>query len=117
MKSDLKDLETIIDQAQGNAKASLVIKNVTIFHLASGKMRRGDVAVCGGRIAGAGESYDGETEIDGSGLFAVPGFVDAHVHVESSMITPFEFERCVLRSVHKHIERCGVLEGVKILLS
>ena len=96
MESDWKDLKTIIDQAQGNVKASLVIKNVTVFHLAGGGMQRGDLAVCGDRIVGVGESYDGETEIDGSGLFAVPGFIDAHVHVESSMIPPFEFERCVL---------------------
>ena len=96
MKPHLKELEAIIDQAQGNVKASLVIKNVSIFCLSSGELRRGDIAVCGDRIVGAGESYDGETEIDGNGLFAVPGFIDAHVHIESSMIPPFEFERCVL---------------------
>ena len=96
MKPRFKELEAVIDQALGNTKGTLVIKNISIFHLATGEVRKGDIAVCGDRIAGVGESYDGETEIDGSGLFAVPGFIDAHVHVESSMIPPFEFERCVL---------------------
>ncbi len=96
MRRELEELEKIIDEAQGNTGASLVIKNVSIFHLTTGEMSRGDIAVCGDRIAGVGETYGGEREIDGSGLTAVPGFIDAHVHVESSMITPFEFERCVL---------------------
>ena len=40
--------------------------------------------------------YDGETVIDGDGRFAVPGFIDTHLHIESSLVTPFEFDRCVL---------------------
>lgn len=96
MKPGLGMLEKIIDEAQGNVPASLVIKNIAVFNLITGETVRGDIAVCDDRIVGVGETYDGEREIDGSGLTAVPGFIDAHVHVESSMITPFEFERCVL---------------------
>lgn len=93
---DLNSLKTIIAQAHGRNRADAVIKNVTIFNLILGDMQSGDIAVCGDRIVGVGERYDGEYEIDGSGLTAVPGFIDAHVHVESTMVTPFEFERCVM---------------------
>ena len=96
MKSTQDHLAELIDQAQGNKPASLVIRNVSIFSLITGRMEQGEIAVCGDRIIGIGGPYEGECEIDGSGMIAVPGFIDAHVHVESSMITPFEFERCVL---------------------
>ena len=89
-------LRKIIDRAQGREPASLVLKNVSVFHLTTGEIRREEIALCGDRIAGVGAGYEGEREIDCAGLFAVPGFIDAHVHVESCMVTPFEFERCVL---------------------
>lgn len=90
------DLKNLIDQAQGKQPASVVLKNVLVFYLTTGEIRREEIAICGDRIAGIGEGYEGEREIDCTGLFAVPGFIDAHVHVESCMVTPFEFERCVL---------------------
>src|SRR5215218_11078174 len=55
-----------------------------------------DIAVCGDTIVGTYGEYRGAREIDGAGRIAVPGFIDAHLHVESSLVTPFEFERCVL---------------------
>ena len=85
-----------IAQGLGSQKADLVVKGATIFHLATGELAAGDIAICGDRIVGVGESYDGVSEIDGAGLFAVPGFIDSHVHVESSMVTPAEFDRMVL---------------------
>lgn len=87
---------TIIEQAQGKHPASVVLKNVSVFYLTTGEIRREDIAICGDRIAGVGAGYEGGHEIDCTGLFAVPGFIDAHVHVESCMVTPFEYERCVL---------------------
>ncbi len=90
-------LKKIISQARGVEKADLVIRNVRIFYLTDGSFVTGDIAVCGDTILGAGsEKYDGCTVIDGSGLTAVPGFIDSHVHVESSMTTPYEFERMAL---------------------
>ena len=58
--------------------------------------RSTDIAICGDRIVGTYAAYRGEREIDGTGLFAVPGFIDTHLHVESSLVTPQEFDRCVL---------------------
>ena len=63
---------------------------------ARARWRRADIAVCGDRIVGTYETYSGATEIDGRGLFAVPGFIDSHVHFESSLVPPLEFDRCVV---------------------
>ena len=85
-----------IDQAMGREPADLVIKNVRWLNLVTGELVDGDIAICGDRIIGTYETYDGRIEIDGRGLTAVPGFIDAHVHVESSLVTPDEFDRCML---------------------
>ncbi len=85
-----------IDQALGREIADLVIKNTEYLSTATGELLHGDIAICGDTIVGVGEEYEGTTEIDGSCLTVVPGFVDAHFHLESSMLSPYEFERCVL---------------------
>jgi len=92
----IKDLEKRIDQAMGREKADLVIKNAMLLNVADGTQSVTDIAICDDKIVGTYESYDGKEEIDATGLYAVPGFIDAHVHVESSLITPYEFDRCVL---------------------
>lgn len=89
-------LARAIAQGRGAQPADVVIKHVGIFHLSTGELSTGDIAICGDRIVGVGEPYEGVLEIDGAGLTAVPGFIDAHVHVESSMVTPAEFDRMVL---------------------
>ena len=81
-----------IDQARGRTPADLVIKGVTLFNLVTGDLAETDIAVTGDTITGTYGRYDGSVEIDGRGLTAVPGFIDTHLHVESSLITPAEFE-------------------------
>ncbi|MBP2291711.1 adenine deaminase [Azospirillum rugosum] len=90
------ELKRRIGQALGEAKADLVIKNTRFLNVVTGEIAEGDVAVCGDRIVGTYESYDGVEEIDGRGLTVVPGFIDTHVHCESTCVTPQEFDRCVL---------------------
>ena len=90
-------LETCIDQAMGRQKADLVIKNTRFLNVVTGEIAAGDIAVCGDRIVGTYESYQGEQEIDGREVIAVPGFIDTHVHCESTLVTPYEFDRCVLQ--------------------
>lgn len=85
-----------IDQGRGVAPADLVIKNVDMLDVITGAVTRTDIAICGDRIVGTYDTYEGTAEIDGRGLFAVPGFIDTHLHVESSLVTPLEFDRCVL---------------------
>ncbi|EHH69108.1 adenine deaminase [Gluconobacter morbifer] len=85
-----------VAQGQGDDPADLVIRNVRLFDLVTGELVPTDIAICGDRIVGTYDSYEGKTVIDGRGRIAVPGFIDTHLHVESSLVTPFEFDRCVL---------------------
>lgn len=73
----------------------LVLKNGTIIDVKERKLIKGDLAVSKGKIAGIG-SFSGEQEVDCSGKYLCPGFIDAHVHIESSMATPLEFARAVM---------------------
>jgi adenine deaminase len=91
-----REFERIIDQGLGRVPADLVIKNATILDLVGAGTAQGDIAICGDRIVGVAETYRGVEEIDAAGRVAVPGFIDTHVHCESTLVTPREFERCVL---------------------
>ncbi len=96
MSDAIAHLSRAIEQGQGLAKADLVLKGGRVFNLVSGELVPGDVAVCGDRIVGTLGQYSGAREIDVRGKVIVPGFIDTHCHVESSLITPLEFDRCVL---------------------
>jgi len=85
-----------IDQGQGKAPADIVLKGGRLFDLVTGELREGDIAICGDTIVGTLEHYDGLEEIDVTGRIVVPGFIDTHLHIESSLVTPHEFDRCVL---------------------
>ncbi|NYZ11849.1 adenine deaminase [Azospirillum sp. RWY-5-1] len=89
-------LKRRIDQALGRDRADLVIKNTRFLNVVTGEIAESDIAVCGDRIVGTYDTYDGVEEIDGRGLTVVPGFIDTHVHCESTCVTPLEFDRCVL---------------------
>ena len=89
-------LERQIDQALGRHRADLVVRNARILNLVNGELQSGDIAVCGSTIVGTLDSYQGREEIDAQGRVAVPGFIDSHVHCESTLVTPGEFDRCVL---------------------
>jgi len=88
-------LETRIAQGKGDEPADLVLKGGTVWCMITGAKIPGDVAICGDKIVGIGADYSGTREIDVSGKLLVPGFIDTHLHIESSCITPFEFDRCV----------------------
>jgi adenine deaminase len=90
------DLRRAIRAGQGKEPADLVLKNARALDVISGAVTETDIAIVGDRIVGTYASYEGCAEIDCGGRFAVPGFIDTHLHIESSLVTPFEFERCVL---------------------
>ena len=92
----MTDLSRIIEQARGLTPADLVLKGGKVLDLVTGDLLVGDVAICGDTIAGICGAYSGQREIDVSGRILVPGFIDTHLHIESSLVTPFEFDRCVL---------------------
>ena len=91
----MADLETRIAQGRGDAPADLVLRGGQVLDLVTGEMLTGDVAICGDTIVGTCAQYEGRTVIDVSGLTLVAGFIDTHLHIESSLVTPFEFDRCV----------------------
>jgi adenine deaminase len=85
-----------IAQGAGREPADLVIRNVRLYDLITGALTPTDIAISGDRIVGTYATYEGKEVIDGGGRIAVPGFIDTHFHVESSLLTPLEYDRCVL---------------------
>lgn len=93
---DHSQLSKCILAGQGKVPADIVIRNVGLLDVVTGAVTVTDIAIVGDRIVGTHASYRGNIEIDGSGRFAAPGFIDTHLHIESSLVTPLEFDRCVL---------------------
>lgn len=89
-------MTNLINAARGIEKANLVIKNANIINVFSEEIHKGDIAIKDGMIAGIGENYSGEKEIDVNGAYVTPSFIDGHVHLESSMMLPKEFAKIVL---------------------
>lgn len=88
-------LEKYISAAAGREKAELVLKNAAYLDVFCGVIRKGDIAVVGGKIVGIG-SYEGEKELDVSNLIVLPGYIDGHVHIESSQLSPEEFASLIV---------------------
>ncbi len=118
----IHDISELVEIASGRKKAGLVLKNVHIVNVFTQEIQFGDIAVSGNRIAGIG-SYSGVEEVDLNGKYAVPGLIDGHMHLESSMVRPSEFARAVvprgtttvIADPHEIANVCG-LEGVRYLL-
>ena len=88
-------MEKLIMVARGKEKADIVFKNAKVFNVFIGDFIIGDVAICGNVVAGIG-NYKGEVEIDCTDKYITPGFIDAHVHIESSMLSPGEFAKTIV---------------------
>ena len=86
----------LIDCAAGRTPADLILKNAQIIHVYTGEISRGNVALIGNRIAGIGENYDGDKTIDLHGKYLAPGFIEGHIHIESSMLVPSQFAAAVI---------------------
>ena len=112
-----------IDQGRGIVPADLVLKGGRVFDLITGDLVETDVAICGDPIVGVFGSYTGRHEVDVRGRVLVPGFIDTHLHIESSLVTPFEFDRCVtphgvttaICDPHEIANVCG-LTGIRYFL-
>jgi adenine deaminase len=116
-------LASLIAQGRGLEPADLVLRGGRVFDLITGDLVETDVAVCGDTIVGVFGRYAGKREIDVTGRILVPGFIDTHLHIESALVTPFEFDRCVTpRGVttaicdpHEIANVCG-LAGIRYFL-
>ncbi|MGN0796350.1 MAG: adenine deaminase [Christensenellales bacterium] len=91
----LQKKQRVIDAASGRKKAELVLKNATFVNVFSDELQTSDIAVTEGLIVGIG-TYSGEKEIDMTGKIVCPGFIDAHIHLESGLAKPAEFAKAVL---------------------
>lgn len=96
MARQRRDFARLIDQGLGLEPADLVLKGGRFVNLVTDEIATGDIAIADGRIIGTYDDYRGAREFDARGLIAVPGFVDTHVHVESTLVAPDQFDRCVL---------------------
>jgi adenine deaminase len=111
-----------IQIANKKEEADFVIKNANIVNVFSHEIIEGDIAIANGKIVGIG-SYKGKEEYDATGKYVCPGFIDAHVHIESSMIVPSEFAKVVLphgvttviTDPHEIANVCGV-EGIQFMI-
>ncbi|MBW1782903.1 MAG: adenine deaminase [Deltaproteobacteria bacterium] len=110
--------------ARGEVPVDLVLKGGRVVNLFSGKIKKADVAVCDGVIVGVGLSHQGKEEIDVSGTWIVPGLIDGHLHIESSMLSPSHMAAALL--VHgttaivadpHEIANVMGLEGIRYMLN
>ncbi len=92
----MSELEKIIKVARGLEKADLVIKNANVINVLSEEIHNCDIAISDGIIAGLGKEYEGRKEINANGAYVSPAFIDGHVHLESSMMLPYEFAKAVV---------------------
>lgn len=94
---DQQELKARIDAARGLAPVDLVIRGARWLDVFTGRFGTGDVAIHGDTIVGVGDRYDdARAVVDAQGAYLVPGFIDAHVHIESSLMTPARFQQAVL---------------------
>ena len=110
-----EELKRLIGPAAGRVPSDTVIKNCRIVNVFSGEITEGDIALCGDQIAGIGD-YEGKEVIDAGGRYAAPGFIDSHIHIESSYVSPEEIGRLlvphggttIIADPHEIVNVCGI---------
>lgn len=118
----MKNTNKLVEVAAGRLQADLVFKNANVVNVFTGEILPGDVAVSDGYIAGVGQ-YSGKQEVDCTGKTLCPGFIDAHLHIESTLLLPGEMVRMVLPSgtttliadPHEIVNVCGA-DGLHFML-
>lgn len=116
-------LKKLISVARGIIKADTVIKNCNVVDVLDGKIIFADIAIADEYIVGVGK-YEGNVEIDGEGLYASAGFIDSHIHIESSYLSPEELAKMIvplgttkiIADPHEIVNVCG-LNGLEYMLS
>lgn len=118
-----ENLKKLLDVAAGRILADTVIKNCKVIDVYNGSIIAGDIALCDGIIAGVG-NYEGRITIDAEGRYASPGFIDGHIHIESSYVSPEEIGRLlvphgattIIADPHEIVNVCGI-PGLNYMLN
>ncbi len=113
----------LAEVAQKKAPAELCVKNGQVVNCLTGCIDKVDIAISDGFIAAIGKGFDAYQYIDCNGLFITPGFIDAHIHIESTLLSPVEFAKAVVprgtttvvADPHE-IANCLGLEGIEYML-
>jgi adenine deaminase len=115
--------ESLLEVARGDAPADLLLRNGRVVNVFTGEVERVDVALHRGLVAGMGPGYGADEVVNLEGRYLVPGLIDAHVHVESSLATPPEFARAVVPrgtttvvSDPHEIANVHGIEGIRFML-
>lgn len=119
---DKKTLIKLIETAKKIRTPDLVIKNCKIVDVYSGKIIHGDIAISDKYIAGIG-NYEGDNVIDADGKYATPGFIDSHIHIESSYVSPEELGKMIIphggttiiADPHEIVNVCGI-KGLEYMM-
>ncbi|RUM33800.1 MAG: adenine deaminase [Desulfobulbus sp.] len=93
---NIENYTKLIDCAAGRIPADLVLDNAKVIHVYTGEISKGSVAIIDGKIAGISDGYDAENTVDLQGRYLAPGFVEGHIHIESSMLIPSQFAAAVI---------------------
>ena len=109
-------MKAIINAAMKREKCDLVIKGAKVFNVFTGEIEEGDIAVKNGVIVGIGSGYEAERAYNANGLYALPSLIDAHIHVESSTLSPEEFAclsvshgtGVIVADPHEIVNVCGI---------
>lgn len=118
----MKDIKRLVDVAAGRAEADLVLKNANVVNVFTEEIYPADVAIVDGLIAGVG-SYSAQSEVDCTDHYLCPGFIDAHIHIESTMVLPGEFVRMalptgtttIIADPHEIVNVCGA-RGMRFMM-
>ena len=121
--STMSERGDLIRVARGEAPADLVLRNARIVNTVAGAIEHGDVAICGGFIAGVGHYKDARECVDLDGDFLLPGLIDGHTHIESSMLHPARYAEAVVprgtttvvTDLHEIANVCGI-EGIEFAI-
>jgi adenine deaminase len=117
------NLATLVSVAKGELPADLVLSNTRLVNVFNGKIESANVAVCGGRIAGVGDYRKGKEVLDLGGKYLIPGLINGHTHLESSMLSVAQYARAVVprgtltvvTDLHEIANVCG-LAGIRYIL-
>lgn len=109
-------MKALIDAAMRRIKCNLVIRGARVFNVFTEEFEEGDIAVKNGKIVGIGEGYEAEQVYYAKGAYALPSFIDTHIHVESSMLSPEEFALLsvsrgtgtIVADPHEIVNVCGI---------